>query len=275
MAEWLRPYVAVLSARYRMLLQYRAAAFAGFVTQIFWGAIKVMILAAFYALGSGEQPMTFQQVVAYVWLGQALLGLLPWNVDPELQEKMLTGAVAYELLRPLDLYAFWFARTVAMRTATTTLRMVPLFAVVGLILPLVGLGEWALPPPAGIASALAFAVSLAATVVLATSITMILHVALIWTISGRGFNAIMTGLVIVLSGMTVPLPLFPEWMQTFLEWQPFRGLADVPFRIYSGHIGADGAAGEIALQLAWSAVIVFTGRAILAIGRRRLVVQGG
>ncbi len=36
-----------LGARFRMLLQYRAAALAGFATQLFWGAIKLMILALF------------------------------------------------------------------------------------------------------------------------------------------------------------------------------------------------------------------------------------
>jgi len=45
----IRPLVAVVSARYRTLLQYRAAAFAGFATQLFWGAIRLMILAAFFA----------------------------------------------------------------------------------------------------------------------------------------------------------------------------------------------------------------------------------
>ena len=275
MAEWLRPYLAVLSARYSMLLQYRAAAFAGFATQVFWGAIKVMVMAAFYALATSTPPMSFAAVVAYVWLGQGLLGLLPWNVDAELSEKMLTGGVAYELLRPLDLYGFWFARTLAMRTATTTLRLVPMLLLAMVALPLAGLDRWALAPPASFASGVAFFASLAATVALATAITMVLHVALFWTISGRGINTLITGLVIVLSGMVVPLPLFPDWAQTFLYWQPFRGLADVPFRIYSGHIPVDAAAFEIAQQVGWAAVIVAIGRTVLAFGRSRLVVQGG
>jgi ABC-2 type transport system permease protein len=262
----LGPYLAVVSARYRMLLQYRAAAFAGFMTQLFWGAIKLMILAAFYAVATTEPPMTMAQIVAYVWLGQALLGLLPWNVDSELQEKMNSGAVAYELLRPLDLYAFWFARTVALRCAITTLRMVPMLATVGVALPLVGLGQWALPPPDGLASALLFALS---------SITMLMHIALIWTLSGRGFNAVMTGLVTFFSGMVVPLPLFPQWLQGALYWQPFRGLADVPFRIYSGNIAPIDAWFEIALQLAWVLVIVRLGHVVLARAQARIVVQGG
>jgi len=271
----LRPYVAVLGARFRMLLQYRAAALAGFGTQLFWGAVRLMILGAFYASASHAAPMNFVEIAAYVWLGQALLGLLPWNVDSELQEKMTTGAVAYELLRPLDLYAFWYARTVALRVATAFLRMMPMVFVAGFVLPFVGLGAWALPPPASAAGAACFAVSLIATVALAAAVTNVMHVALIWTLSGRGFNTLMTGLVIVFSGLVVPLPLFPDWLQPLMRWQPFRGLADVPFRIYSGHIDPHAAVFEIALQFVWAALIIGGGYALMARAKSRIVVQGG
>ena len=275
MRDALRPYAAVLGARFRMLLQYRAAAFAGFTTQLFWGAVRLMILGAFMAASPHASPMSLAQIAAYVWLGQALLGLLPWNVDPELAEKMTSGAVAYELLRPLDLYAFWYARTVALRTATTLLRMLPMVVVAGAVLPLLGLGAWALPPPAGVDAALLFMVSLLATVALASAVTMLMHVALIWTLSGRGFNTLMTGIVIVLSGLVVPLPLYPDALQGLLYWQPFRGLADVPFRIYSGHIEAHAAVFEVLLQFGWAALIIGSGYALMAYAKSRVVVQGG
>ncbi|MEM7220365.1 MAG: ABC-2 family transporter protein [Pseudomonadota bacterium] len=268
-------YLAVVAMRYQMLLQYRAAALAGFVTQFFWGAIKLMVLAAFLAASSREQPMSWAEIVAYVWLGQALLGLLPWNVDPEIQEKFTTGAVAYELLRPLDLYFFWYARTLAFRMATTTLRAMPMLVVALFVLPLVGLAEWQLAPPPSWASTVWFFASLAATVLLATACTMVMHISLYWTISGRGITVAAGGIVPVLCGLTVPLPLFPDWAQTFLYWQPLRGLADTPFRIYSGHIAPAEAAPEIALQLAWTVVIVLCGRALLRRAQRSLVVQGG
>ena len=275
MADALRPYVAVLTARFRMLLQYRAAAFAGFSTQLYWGAIKLMILAAFLASNHAASPMSIAQIAAYVWLGQALLGLLPWNVDPELQEKMTTGAVAYELLRPLDLYAFWYARTVAMRTATAFLRMIPMVVVAAVALPLVGLGEWALRPPPSLLSGVAFVLSLVAMIALASAVTMLMHIALIWTLSGRGVNTIMTGVVIIGSGLVVPLPFFPQWAQGLLYWQPFRGLADTPFRIYSGHIDPQHAVFEIAVQMAWTVVLVGIGYALMMRARTRVVVQGG
>jgi ABC-2 type transport system permease protein len=78
-----------------MLLQYRAAAIAGFVTQMFWGSIKIMIFVAFYAAsGSDEHPMSLAAVITYVWLGQALLGILPRNIDQEIRELVRSGGVA-------------------------------------------------------------------------------------------------------------------------------------------------------------------------------------
>ncbi len=271
----MRPYLAVLSARFRVLLQYRAAALAGFATQLFWGAVRLMILGAFFEGNHAASPMSFAQIAAYVWLGQALLGLLPWNVDAELQEKMTTGAVAYELLRPLDLYAFWYARTVALRTATTFMRMIPMIVVAGFVLPLIGLHAWALPPPASGLAAMYFVMSLGATVMLAAAITNLMHIALIWTLSGRGFNTLMVGVVTIFSGLVVPLPLFPDWLQPLLYWQPFRGLADVPFRIYSGNIQPHAALFEIALQCAWATVIGAGGYALMAGAKSHIVVQGG
>jgi ABC-2 type transport system permease protein len=275
MGDRLAPYLALVGARYRMLLQYRAAALAGFVTQLFWGAVKLMILAAFLRQADAAAPMTLAELACYVWLGQALLGLLPWNVDPELQDKINSGAVVYELLRPLDLYLAWFARTLALRCANTSLRALPMVFVCVLVLPLVGLTEWSLQPPPNLASAGVFLLSLIATVGLATAITMVMHAGLLHAISAKGFTAIMASAVMVLSGMLVPLPLFPDWLQGVLYWQPFRGLADVPYRIYVGHIAPDHALLEVAMQLGWTVSIVALGRLLLARASTRLVTQGG
>lgn len=269
------PYLAIVGARFQVLLQYRAAALAGVTTNFFWGAIKVMVFVAFLEHATGPQPMSLAELLVYVWLGQALLGLLPWNLDPEIAQQVRSGAVAYELLRPLDLYGFWYARTLAFRAAPTLLRMGPLLVVAYLGLPLVGLDEWALPAPAGGWSLLAFALSALATLVLSAAITMLMHVALLWTLAGEGLNRLMLGVVPLFAGLVVPLPLFPDWLQPLLYWQPLRGLADVPLRLYSGHIPPADAPFEILLQLAWCALIVAFGIGLLDRGRRRLEVQGG
>ena len=60
-----------------------------------------------------------------------------------------------------------------------------------------------------------------------------------------------------------------------LYWQPFRGLADVPYRIYGGNIDPHAAVLEIVQQVVWAALIIAGGYALMGYGKSRVVVQGG
>jgi ABC-2 type transport system permease protein len=270
-----RPYLAILSARFRTLLQYRAAAAGGLWTQVFFGLVLLGIYEAFYRSTTREQPIAFAQIAGYVWLGQALLAMLPWNVDAEVRAMVRSGAVAYELCRPLDLYGLWFARAFAWRTAPTLLRAIPLCLIASVGLPLVGLGEWRLAPPPSAASAAAFAAALACTLLLGCALSTLINISLLWTISGEGVVTVMTAAVTLLSGMIIPLPLFPDWAKPVVAALPFAGLVDLPFRIYTGHIAPGDAASVFRHQLLWTAALVLAGRWLLSRGVRRIVVQGG
>jgi ABC-2 type transport system permease protein len=264
--------MSLFRARFRTLLQYRAAAAAGFGTQLFWGLIKVMVLEAFYRNvrpGAPAPPMSLEQAVTYAWLGQAFFHLLPFtaNPDPEVREMIRTGAVAYEMARPLDLHTLWNARALAARLAPTLLRAAPMFLVA---VPFLGMG---LPPSTG--SALAFAVALAGAALLTAAFTTVLTGTMLWTTSGEGIARLAPSLVIFASGMIVPLPLLPAWAQPFVAALPFRGMADEPFRLYMGHLPPSAVGGVLLRQAFWTVALVLLGRALVASGKRRLVVQGG
>ena len=269
------PYLAILRTRFRSRIQYRTAAFAGIVTQFFWGFIRIMILEAFYRSGGEPSVLSFREAVAYVWLGQAFLGLLPWNIDPEIANMIGTGNVAYELLRPVDLYTIWFVRTIAWRVANTLLRCVPLLLFAFLVLPLIGLDSWALmlPPTAG--AGFAFVASLILAVFLGAGLTTLSQVSLFWTISGRGLINLMGPMIMICSGMVVPLPLFPTWSQPIFRALPFHAIVDAPFRIYSGNIVGTELATVFVLQVVWIVAYIVVGKRLMAKGSRRLVVQGG
>jgi viologen exporter family transport system permease protein len=273
--RWLSPYRAILSARFRMLLQYRAAALAGLWTQIFFGLVLLMIYEAFYRSTMLRQPMTFAEIVTYVWLGQALLAMLPWNADAEIRAMIRSGAVAYELCRPIDLYSLWYVRAIALRTAPTILRAVPMCLIAAVVLPLIGLGEWRLASPPSVASAAAFGVTLVCTLLLGCALTTLINISLLWTISGEGTVILLTALVTFLSGMIVPLPLFPDWAQPVVQALPFAGLVDLPFRVFTGHIPAGAVAFVLQRQIFWTIALVVFGRWLLSQGMRRVVVQGG
>jgi len=263
----MRPYWAALSARFRTLLQYRTAALAGVGTQVFFGYVLVMAYRAFYAATDTPQPIALVDMVTYIWLGQAMFGLLPWMTDPTVAALVRSGGVAYELLRPVDLYWFWYSRAIARRVAPTLLRSIPMFIVASLFL--------GLQAPASLPAFLAWVGATACAVLLSAAVVTLAGITLMWTLSGEGFNAVLWGTVMVTSGMLVPLPLMPEWAQHLFEALPFRGIVDIPFRLYIGHIPPSQAVPMMALQLAWTAALVLFSRWLLVRGLRRLVVQGG
>ena len=263
----MRSYLAVVDARFRSLLQYRAAAAAGFGTQLFWGLIRVMVFTGFYHSSNARQPLSYPDAITYLWLGQAFLAMFPWNVDNDIRALIRSGNVAYELLRPLDLYAFWFSRVLAFRTAPVILRAAPMFIVAGLLFGM------KLPP--SMASFGLWIVSMLGMLALSCAITTLLTLSLIWTISGDGVIRIAPGFVTLLSGMLIPIPLMPKWAQPVLYALPFRGVCDTPFRIYTGNMPPAEAIPTIVQQFVWAVVLVALGRLALARGLRRLEVQGG
>lgn len=265
----MRAYFAVLSARFRVLLQYRAAAVAGMATQLFWGLIRMMIFEAFYrsARPGTVEPMNIGQVVTYIWLGQAMIALMPWNIEPDIRALIRSGNVAYELVRPLDLYGLWYVRSLAFRVTPALLRSIPISAVALLFLGMQ-------PPPTWAAFA-GWVATTAAAVLLSGALSTLLAITMFWTISADGLTRIMAALSVTFSGLILPLPLYPGWSQVILNALPFRGLMDVPFRVYMGHIPSAQVPLEVAFQLAWTAAIALLGRWMLARGTRRLVVQGG
>lgn len=263
----MRGYWAVVDARFRSLLQYRTAAVAGFGTQLFWGLIRVMVFTGFYHSSTAHQPLSHPDMITYLWLGQAFLAMFPWNVDNDIRAMIRSGNVAYETLRPLDLYGFWFSRVLAFRTAPVVLRAVPMFIVAGLLL--------GMKPPPSMASFGLWVVSMVGMLALSCAITTLLTLSLLWTVSGDGITRIAPGFVTLLSGMLIPIPLMPKWAQPVLYALPFRGVCDTPFRIYTGNMPFADAIPAIAQQFVWAVILVVLGRLILARGLRRLVVQGG
>lgn len=263
----MKPYLSIMETRFRLSLQYRAAAIAGAGTQVFWGLIRVMIFEAFFLHSTGPHPMELNDVITYVWLGQAFLAILPMGVDGEVRDGIRNGTIAYELLRPLDLYTHWFVRTVAWKVGPTLLRSIPIFVIAGAFLGLAA--------PASVTSACAFAVSLVGAIILASAITTLISTSLFWTISGEGAANIIPSFIYVFSGMVIPLPLLPDWAQPLLNASPFRGIVDIPYRLYLGHLPASELPWLLANQMAWTIAAILLGRHLLSRGKRRLVVQGG
>jgi ABC-2 type transport system permease protein len=270
-----RAYMAIAATRFRAMLQYRAAALGGIFTQSFFALVRIMIFDAFYRSSAVAQPLAPAEMVGYVWLGQMTYAMFPWNVDSAVREDVRSGNVVYELCRPLSLYWLWSSRALALRTAPVLLRLPPIVIVAVVIMPAIGLDAWRLQPPPDLAAAFAALAAMVGALALSCALTTLMSITMLWTVSGQGVAVMSSALALLLGGMVIPLPLFPDWAQPIVTALPFAGLLDLPARLYTGNIPPSGLAWVLAHQLGWSAALVGLGWWAVARRTRRMVVQGG
>lgn len=264
-------YFAMIRIRFINSLQYRAAALAGIATQFAWGFMELLAFSAFYKADPSAFPMTFSQTVSYIWLQQAFLAIfMTWFFENDIFDSISSGAIAYELARPVDLYGRWFCQTTATRLARAVLRCLPILLVAFLI---PGPLRMSLPPNP--AAFLLFIPSLVLSLFVVVSFNMLVYITTFYTLSPIGVRIISAVLADFLAGATIPLPFFPEPIRKVAELLPFAAMQNMPLRIYSGNINGTDAFRGLALQLFWLATLVLLGRLLMKRALRRVIVQGG
>lgn len=267
----MKKYLAFFRLRFSMGLQYRAAAFAGIVTQFVWGSMEILMFRAFYQADANAFPMTFQAVSSYVWMQQAFLSLfMAWMMESEIFNSIVDGNIAYELCRPIDIYNMWFARSCANRFSKALLRCMPIL-LVSAFLP----APYGLMLPVSPSAFFLFLLTLFLGVGVTVSFCMLIYMACFFTISSAGIRMVAVSVVEFFSGGVIPLPFFPSGIRRIFELLPFASMQNVPLRIYSGDLSGSAMAQAVALQLFWLVTLTGTGRLLHALAMKKITVQGG
>jgi ABC-2 type transport system permease protein len=267
----MKKYLAIFRIRFINALQYRAAALAGMATQFAWGFMEIFAFAAFYRANPGAFPMEFSQTVSYLWMQQAFLALfMMWFWENDIAAAITEGAIAYEMVRPVDLYSRWFCQASANRLARATLRCAPIL-VVAFIVP----EPYRMTLPPNVEQLLLFILSAIFSLGVVVAFSMMMYISLFYTLSPMGVRLIVAVISDFLAGATVPLPFFPEPVRAVVDLLPFAAMQNMPLRIYSGNIAGTDALTGIALQVFWFVVLLFAGRFMMSRALKRVIVQGG
>lgn len=267
----MNPYISLLKVRFLNGLQYRAAALGGLLTQFFWGIMAILIYQAFYVNGGQSQTISFSQLITYIWLQQAFLALIMlYDWDYELFGMITSGSISYELCRPFNLYGLWYVKLLSKRLSSVTLRFSPII-VIAFLVP----EPYKLSLPHSSISFLLFIITMVLGLLLLVSISMLIYISVFKTMSPVGSMSFIGIVGEFLSGMTIPIPLMPEWLQKVCYIFPFRWTADLPLRVYSGNISVNEAIMSIGVQLVWIAILIGIGSIIMQRITRRVVIQGG
>ena len=258
---------ALAVAGYRSQATYRGAQLAAAGTDAVFGLLRSSVLLAALAGAGTIGGYDRRTTLAFVFIGQALLGpvhVFPWN---ELTDRIRSGDVAVDLGRPASVQVQYAFADAGRAAATVLPSVIPPLAVgtlvFGFFLPR---EPW--PYLLGLpAAALAVAVSFGCR--------FLVSLGAFWIIEIRGVQRLYTLISFILCGLLVPVTWFPEPLQRLAWCTPFPCFLQIPADVLSGRSTGWTAVGLLALQAAWGAGLAWAGWAGLRAATRRLVVQGG
>ena len=96
-----------------------------------------------------------------------------------------------------------------------------------------------------------------------------------FTIDSRGVLNIYNVISEVFSGVTIPIPFFPNLLKAITYVLPFRYICDFPFRIYSGNIEIVDGIKMLLESVIWIIIFNIIGQIISKKALKKAVIQGG
>ena len=259
----MRSYLALLGAGFQRQTSYRLALAAGLATNAFFGVVRTAVFFALYRERDQVAGLDVADALTYVWVLEGMFAVIwaPWVW--EMAEAIRSGEFTVELLRPGDPYLRLLAFDLGRTLSILVTRTAPTLAVVALVLPL------RLPPTLGGLALLAVSMVLAAVV--SFQFRFLFGSAAFWTPDYRSMFMLVFPVLWLASGFVIPVDYFPGGLRVLVDWSPLIPLLMAPVRVATGRAAGLAVAG----QVGWVLVLWLTGRLVLAVAGRRLVVHGG
>lgn len=270
--KMIRIYSSYFKIKFLNEIQYRTAAIAGISTQLVWAGMYIMLYTAFLKDGS-TSDFSIRQMTTYIWLQQAFFAFFNiWNIDRDIEEQCRLGDIATELVKPINLYSIWHARSLAKKTAMVSLRALPIL--IFSIMPF--LGQYQLMPPKSVLALVISVITMILSVLVMISFIMIMYGIILKTVTSNGIKSMFGLIMDFASGGLIPIPFMPEFIINILKFTPFYYMQNVAFNIYNGYINS---AGEIIkiliLQICWIILLTYIGKRMINKQIAKVVVQGG
>ncbi|GAA4214847.1 ABC transporter permease [Actinocatenispora rupis] len=265
----LRTGMALAGAGFRRWATYRQAMLAGAFTNTVFGFLRTSVMLA-VAAGAGGVAAGYRgpQLATYVWVGQGLLAVVQLWGWTELSDRVRTGDVQSDLLRPVHPVLSYLAADLGRAAFALCSRFV-LPMVVGLI-------AFDLYLPHRPATYPLFLLSMLFATVVSFGVRYLVNLTAFWLLDIRG--VIMAWLLCsnALTGMYFPIAFLPGWAQAVLWYAtPFPSILQAPVDVVVERGTAGHQATVLAVQGCWAAVMLAAAVVVQRRAERRLVVQGG
>jgi ABC-2 type transport system permease protein len=136
-------------------------------------------------------------------------------------------------------------------------------------------GPYNISLPVSLSAGLLFLLSMTLGFMLLVAFSMLIYISAFYTLSPMGIRILTISVLEFFTGAIIPLPFFPESLQTLLYLLPFASIQNTPFQIYNGYMKGNEVSAAIMIQAVWLLVLLASGKLLMKQALRKVVVQGG
>jgi len=262
--------MSLVRAGFRRYATYRQAMLASLATNTVFGFLRCFVLLA-AAAGSGRALVAGYdpgQLVLYTWASQGLIGVVALWGWTELGDRIRTGEVVADLLRPVHPVLSYLYPDLGRAGVAMLTRFIVPVAVGALFFPM--------HVPRDPATYPLFLVSVALAVVVCFGCRFLVNAAGYWLLDVRGVTAVWTFATGLLAGLSFPLHFLPSWLRVAL-WvgTPFPSMLQAPLDVVTEFGSAPYRLAVVAGQGVWAAAMLGLCWLVQARATAKVVVQGG
>ena len=264
-----RAYLALAVAGFRRYATYRQATVAAAVTNSVFGFLRCAIL--FAVVDAGARVVAgydASRLATFVWAGQGIIGVVLIWAPTDFADRIRTGDVVSDLLRPVDLIWQQLAGDLGRAAHAVFTRFLAPVAVGALF--------FHLHLPERPATYVLFASSVLMATIVCFGCRFLVNAAAYWLLDARGPQMAWTMLSGFLGGLYFPLWFFPDAMATALiVATPFPSIIQLPLDVLVERGPLAEQLALLSVQASWVVMILALGRWVQRRGEIKLVVQGG
>jgi len=240
-------------------------------TPLFMGIFYYFIWSYIYAVKGGGDPtyliggFTFKEMIVYLIIGLLINSARSSDISNRISEVIKSGDISIFLCRPVNFVKSLLAEGIGGKVINLIMFTILLIIMTNL---------FNLPYPKGSI----FAIFLIyAVLMLFFDIVMYVIIGSLsfWFVEIWGIRSSIEQVLWILSGRTLPLSLFPIWMQTFLSYTPFMYLEFTFASLYLGKLTISQAIWAMGIFIFWIVVMILLMRYLYFRGFKKLESFGG
>lgn len=249
------------------ILAFRLRYYTGVLTYLINVSVYYFIWKALYAAQTEIAGLGFRQMVTYVAVGWMIRSLYFNNIDQDMASDVMDGKIAMALIKPVSVQWMYISQALGETVFRLVLLSTPVVAVLALVFPV--------QLPKSLGHAALFLMSVAASVMLVAALNFVVGVCAVPLKSILGLLRAKFFVQDLLSGLLVPMALFPAPLPKILAFLPFQHIGSTPMLIYLGQVTLGEAVGALLVQAAWVGILLALGGWFWKRMSRRITIHGG